>query len=827
MVTKTTPLFLFLLLHLFSLQVSAQKKEQSLQSPFAGKTYDISWVVPSEDLRYMTFQKTHDYSADTLALVSAKHPNKILYQAPDVYPSSVKYTKGGSVFMSGGVTARLVNLTSLKEQVWNGIRKAFYVPSYERIVLFDGKGLRMVDAKGRLTEEITQVSAVQEKDERLFYTQKTDRGDQLFEWTPETQHVLPAVGGENFHVSYCKGPVVIYYFHDSHTGHAKMYLTDRSKQKTYTLPDYLEGTPSTPIEVSAMRSGRYFVTFATENKKMPQKSDVDIWYGNDNKLENKFYNDEIMTYAIWNPEANEIRVLDYERFPMHIDTGEGRYLLASDPKERQDYTKQKIKQKFYRYDTEADRYEEMGDTGLYQNTDKDGKYLLSHDNDNWVVYTIATNEKRIIAAKDVIAYDEIFFSSDGNLLLFPQLERISTYDLRTGDLRETPLSSGYTATVAHGMKRSLGLHGFVYRNWYEAGQPLLIKVHNYKTSAQSLGLYQNERFQGLVNSGSDHLTPIAAFPQQKSYLYLRSNYNLPPVLTLNTDFKDRVIYRSNPEDTSVSDARMEKIAYTNSKGVALSGVLFYPSKFDQAQKYPMVVGIYELMRSNSNRYLRDGFAGKVEGINIRYYLDRGYFIYLPDIVFDGRGTGRSALDCVESAVAALKDIESIDFGRLGLVGHSHGGYEANFIATQSRMFAAYVGGAGNSDLVRSYHSFNYDFISPFYWQFEEQQYRLFKSFAEDKNLYIDNSPVYHAEKVTHPILLWTGTNDQNIYWEQTMEYYLALRRNNKKVIALFYDKEGHSFSKKQNREDLFLRISDWFDYHLKGIRKDWIDVINS
>lgn len=238
MVTKTTPLFLFLLLHLFSLQVSAQKKEQSLQSPFAGKTYDISWVVPSEDLRYMTFQKTHDYSADTLALVSAKHPNKILYQAPDVYPSSVKYTKGGSVFMSGGVTARLVNLTSLKEQVWNGIRKAFYVPSYERIVLFDGKGLRMVDAKGRLTEEITQVSAVQEKDERLFYTQKTDRGDQLFEWTPETQHVLPAVGGENFHVSYCKGPVVIYYFHDSHTGHAKMYLTDRSKQKTYTLPDY-------------------------------------------------------------------------------------------------------------------------------------------------------------------------------------------------------------------------------------------------------------------------------------------------------------------------------------------------------------------------------------------------------------------------------------------------------------------------------------------------------------------------------------------------------------------------------------------------------------
>ena len=182
---------------------------------------------------------------------------------------------------------------------------------------------------------------------------------------------------------------------------------------------------------------------------------------------------------------------------------------------------------------------------------------------------------------------------------------------------------------------------------------------------------------------------------------------------------------------------------------------------------------------------------------------------------------------MESAVYALKSQKNIDFAKLGLAGHSHGGYEANFIATQSRLFAAYVGGAGNSDLVRSYHSFNYDYTSPFYWQFEEQQYRLFKPFAEDKNLYIDNSPVYHAEKVTQPILLWTGTNDQNIYWEQTMEYYLALRRNNKKVIALFYDKEGHSFNKRENREDLFVRISDWFEYHLKGIRKDWIDILDS
>src|SRR5690606_32843222 len=105
-------------------------------------------------------------------------------------------------------------------------------------------------------------------------------------------------------------------------------------------------------------------------------------------------------------------------------------------------------------------------------------------------------------------------------------------------------------------------------------------------------------------------------------------------------------------------------------------------------------------------------------------LEKGYFVYLPDIVYGKKGTGLSALDCVHHALDALKEKTSIDNNKIGLIGHSHGGYETNFIATHSNRFATYISGAGTSDIVRSYFSYNYNFSNPFYFQYENGQYEM-------------------------------------------------------------------------------------------------------
>ena len=449
------------------------------------------------------------------------------------------------------------------------------------------------------------------------------------------------------------------------------------------------------------------------------------------------------------------------------------------------------------------------------------------------MYNVLTKQKRVLhevksnAGWTVKGKDlpKPYFDENGRSILFDGKDEMYQYTIDEDLVKKIKIPRGFRGIITNGKSSQVGMGLRFKQNYYNSKKPLIIKLIQDETSEQGVGVFKNGKFSILLEPSNVMITIAKSTDNPKKSIYTKSNYNLPPTLIINDHAHEKIIFRSNPSDQKSSTYRMEKIFYKNSKGLSLTGLLYYPSQYNSQNKYPLIVGIYELMRNQSNRYLMDGFSGIVEGMNIRYYLDRGYFIYLPDIKYDSRGPGRSALDCVESSLDALGQISAIDFGKFGLIGHSHGGYETNFIATQSKKFAAYVSGAGNSDLVRSYHSYNYNFKSPFYWQFEEQQYRMYKPFAADKNLYIDNSPIYHAEKVSSPVLLWAGTRDENIAWDQSMEFYLGLRRNNRKVAALFYKDEGHSFGNKKNREDLFIRISDWFDYHLKGIKNEWTDKL--
>ncbi|WP_336734784.1 alpha/beta hydrolase family protein, partial [Chryseobacterium sp. VD8] len=87
-----------------------------------------------------------------------------------------------------------------------------------------------------------------------------------------------------------------------------------------------------------------------------------------------------------------------------------------------------------------------------------------------------------------------------------------------------------------------------------------------------------------------------------------------------------------------------------------------------------------------------------------------------------------------------------------------------------------------------------------------------------------NSPVYNADSVRAPILLWTGSNDQNIDWQQTIEYFLSLKRSGRTAFAIVYPNEGHGLANTKNLLDIAVRIEDWFDFYLKGDNSvDWIE----
>ena len=85
-----------------------------------------------------------------------------------------------------------------------------------------------------------------------------------------------------------------------------------------------------------------------------------------------------------------------------------------------------------------------------------------------------------------------------------------------------------------------------------------------------------------------------------------------------------------------------------------------------------------------------------------------------------------------------------------------------------------------------------------------------------------NSPLQNAKAITTPLLSWAGNRDHNVNWEQSVTFYLALRRLGKQHILLLYPEEGHSVFMEKNQTDLSNRVREWFDYFLKGISADWV-----
>jgi dipeptidyl aminopeptidase/acylaminoacyl peptidase len=98
-----------------------------------------------------------------------------------------------------------------------------------------------------------------------------------------------------------------------------------------------------------------------------------------------------------------------------------------------------------------------------------------------------------------------------------------------------------------------------------------------------------------------------------------------------------------------------------------------------------------------------------------------------------------------------------------------------------------------------------------------------KSLFEDRERYKTSSPLTYVENIKTPLLSWTGQEDQQVDWHQSIEWYLALRRLNKKHILLLYPKEPHVLNKPENQRDLSKRMEEWFSYFLKGESPaDWI-----
>lgn len=286
----------------------------------------------------------------------------------------------------------------------------------------------------------------------------------------------------------------------------------------------------------------------------------------------------------------------------------------------------------------------------------------------------------------------------------------------------------------------------------------------------------------------------------------------------------KVVVKSNTHHEKFAETKVEVVQYKNNKGESLKGLLYYPSGYDKRYQYPMVVNVYEKQSNQVHHYRSPGLLNR-DGFNVANLTSKGYFVLLPDTTYEIGNVGYSALDCVESAVKAVLSQSIVDEKKVGLIGHSFGGYQTNFIITQSKMFACAVAGAATSNFLSSHLSVSKNLEIPNFFIIESGQARMMASPFENMDIYLKNSPVMYAKNVNTPLLSWTGEEDTQVAPTQSMEFFMALRRLGKTHVMLVYPSEGHEMQTKDNMSDLTRKMGDWLDYYLKGfVKPAWIDI---
>src|SRR5581483_185656 len=242
------------------------------------------------------------------------------------------------------------------------------------------------------------------------------------------------------------------------------------------------------------------------------------------------------------------------------------------------------------------------------------------------------------------------------------------------------------------------------------------------------------------------------------------------------------------------------------------GILYRPEDFDPARRYPIIFYYYERMSDGLHNYLMPGFCeGKM---NIPWFVSRGYLVFCPDIYYIRGDPGAGIYDCVVSAAKMMGERPWVDRHRMGIQGHSFGGYETNYLVTSTNSFAAAASAAGVTDLISMSGDAGFATNAGQY-VVEFGLFRMKVPLWKDPAAYISNSPVFQADKVVTPLLIMQNKGDDAVPWGQGVEFFTALRRLGKPVWMLQYDHQGHRLYGR-SVIDYTIRLTQFFDHYLKG-----------
>lgn len=306
-------------------------------------------------------------------------------------------------------------------------------------------------------------------------------------------------------------------------------------------------------------------------------------------------------------------------------------------------------------------------------------------------------------------------------------------------------------------------------------------------------------------------------------MYTRESYKEFPDIWIS-DLKLNSPKKISDVNSQISEfawGSAELVQWNSLDGIPLQGVLIKPGNYEPGKRYPVIVYFYRFFSQrlyNFNQVV----------VNHRpcfpFYASNGYALFLPDIRFEVGRPGFSATKCIVPGVQKLVDMGIADPNAIGLHGHSWSGYQTAFVITQTDIFAAAIAGAPVSNMTSAYSGIRWGSGLARQFQYEKSQSRIGGSLWEFPERYIENSPVFFADRIQTPLLIQFGDEDEAVPWYQGIELYLAMRRLGKDCVFLQYRGEPHHLKKYPNKLDYSIKMKEYFDHYLKGKPiPEWIE----
>jgi dipeptidyl aminopeptidase/acylaminoacyl peptidase len=256
------------------------------------------------------------------------------------------------------------------------------------------------------------------------------------------------------------------------------------------------------------------------------------------------------------------------------------------------------------------------------------------------------------------------------------------------------------------------------------------------------------------------------------------------------------------------------IRYKSFDGMEIPSILYKPHQASAANKAPALLWIH----GGPGGQTRTGYSGVIQ-----YLVNHGYVILGVNnrgssgygktfFTADDQKHGREPLwDCVE-AKKYLASLGYVDTSKIGIIGGSYGGYMVlAALAFKPDEFVVGVDLFGVSNWVRTLES-----VPPYWESFRKALYKELGDPKTDGENLKAISPLFHADKITKPLIVLQGKNDPRVIKPESDEIVEAVKKKGGVVEYVVFDNEGHGFTKKANEIRGYKAILDFLDKHLRG-----------